>query len=393
MHYNIYHRLKKQVSLDAGMTWNDVIPYEYQKGDFWYSAATCSQQTMATMYKWSGTSEVVSFDNGMTWEQTGEMMEVQQQQVPASITIFDGFDPDIPIDPATGITATTEEATENGQTPSVDYNSYWLYQKEYSSDGGNTWFPAYPYEYSASTEIAVENDPDCGYVNPDPIYRWVQTDGMICEEVEDERIYSWQPGPGYICMRSKKYTVELYCYSDDGGITWLPVEPEQARAGQLISNNSHDCNIQVTVLYEIDMNTAPAWIKVLNVYGSIDSAQMGLGDTVTLNRGAVKKEDVDPLGVFDLTFTVPGGVLFDMMFYDIIGVKQVTIKGGISGIGDKCFKYTSLESMEVLPNSCWMGDDALPSTISDIAVQDSRVDWYKQQYNWSDYASIIRAIS
>ena len=60
-----------------------------------------------------------------------------------------------------------------------EYSSYFLYQK-YIKIGTQDWVPVYPIEYAISGDtgqdpvVYKENDPACGYVPVEPIYRWHQ---------------------------------------------------------------------------------------------------------------------------------------------------------------------------------------------------------------------------
>lgn len=99
--------------------------------------------------------------------------------------------------------------------------SYYLEQQYYSVDSGVNWYPVYPIEYQWST-LRKENDEDCGGENPkDTVYRWVVTNG-------------------YVCDGTSKYTKEKRQYSTDG-INWFDVSPEEIQKGTLIGYESVDC--------------------------------------------------------------------------------------------------------------------------------------------------------
>ena len=87
MEYNCkYYKQKKQVSYDSGVTWYDVTPMEYQKGDLYeYQSLDCPYVPPTPIYRWinldpsvdyycSGTTKYykqqkqVSYDSGETWE-------------------------------------------------------------------------------------------------------------------------------------------------------------------------------------------------------------------------------------------------------------------------------------------------------------------------------------
>lgn len=109
------------------------------------------------------------------------------------------------------------------------YTSYYLYQK-YEKRGEQDWIPVYPNTYSIDGDgtmqlsAKTENDPACGYVPVEPIYRWFEA-----------------PSTDYVCNGYNKYHKEYYQVSNDNGVTWTNVVPEQTRQGSLIEVNSSDC--------------------------------------------------------------------------------------------------------------------------------------------------------
>jgi len=111
-----------------------------------------------------------------------------------------------------------------------EYSSYFLYQK-YIKIGTQDWVPVYPIEYAISGDtgqdpvVYKENDPACGYVPVEPIYRWHQL--PISEDYE--------------CSAGTKYYKEVYQVSYDNGLTWEDVVPEQTRRGDIYETGSSDC--------------------------------------------------------------------------------------------------------------------------------------------------------
>lgn len=81
-----YYKQKKQVSYDNGITWADVIPYEYQKGELYeMESQDCgdvppcpaeyrwlNDEECVLTDKWSHRIKQVSYDCGVTWENAGE---------------------------------------------------------------------------------------------------------------------------------------------------------------------------------------------------------------------------------------------------------------------------------------------------------------------------------
>ena len=93
--------------------------------------------------------------------------------------------------------------------------------KQYSEDGGNTWYDSNPPEYKRG-DLIEKDSPDCGAAVLQ--YRWFA-------KGEDY----------YTCEGYNKYYKEWYQYSYDG-TNWFDVEPEQTRTGSLIEQNSIDCD-------------------------------------------------------------------------------------------------------------------------------------------------------
>lgn len=96
--------------------------------------------------------------------------------------------------------------------------------KQYSEDGGNTWYDSNPPEYKRGDLIETDS-PDCGAAVLQ--YRWFA-------KGEDY----------YTCEGYNKYYKEWYQYSYNGE-DWFDVFPEQTRNGSLIEQNSIDCDYGV----------------------------------------------------------------------------------------------------------------------------------------------------
>lgn len=290
-----------------------------------------------------------------------------------------------------------EESNEPTRRVPVDYNSYYLYQKYARSSTlvGENWYPAFPFEYSASTEVAVQNDPECGYVSPTFLqYRWIDTDGIICDEVSDEPVYSWQETGSHLCYGGSSYAVECYMVSYNGGLTWSPVPPPEYRKGRLIQANSDECNQTVEVLYRVSKSSLGSTFKVISSTAGIESAVLDGDVEIPVNNGYMDTSWLaDGSTGFTLTFTIPSGYMQDELFSGIGFIQTVTLRQGVTYIGDKCFYGTTLSDFYVYGKSVYLGDSALPSSISAIYVPSDRVAYYKSAYHWSSYSSIISSMS
>lgn len=127
-----YYKQKKQVSYDNGVTWADVIPYEYQKGELYETESQdCGYVPPVTQYRWIKTNDTTCVEEGP---------EVLYRWV--------------------------------NMDASVDYycegtTKYYKQKKQVSFDGGQTWRDVVPAEYQKGG-VAQRESTDCGYVPPTP---------------------------------------------------------------------------------------------------------------------------------------------------------------------------------------------------------------------------------
>lgn len=108
----------------------------------------------------------------------------------------------------------------------ANYNKYQRLKKQYSYDGVH-WQDVVPAEYMQG-EIIEENSPDCGAI---PLqYRWFNAD----------------PSTDYVCSGYNKFYKQYYQVSEDNGLTWKNVEPEQWQIGEVAELNSIDCGYGIS---------------------------------------------------------------------------------------------------------------------------------------------------
>ena len=123
--YCKFYKQKKQVSYDSGATWQDVVPYEYQKGDLYdpYSVDCGS----STIERWVNNGTICSGTSG--------------------------------------------------------YDKYYLQIKQISYDGGSTWATTSVYQLG---ELIEANSPDCGYTPPTPSggTKWIAVSNSDSRTVE-----------------------------------------------------------------------------------------------------------------------------------------------------------------------------------------------------------------
>lgn len=392
MYYEVYKKLKKQESYDDGMTWSDVYPAVYMKGDFICNNTTCSATMQyATMYEWSGETQVVSSDNGQTWAATGRqrISDLDQSILDALEREMEAFAVEEIEQNEPSDEPSEEPAEEVSET--TDYNLYYLEQKQVKVR--NNWVPFYPIEYRLSNTVAEANSPTCGYENIQVQYRWVDTGEVICDEAEGSIQYKWVADPSRtICVGNAKYELEVKYYSNDAGLTWYKVDPEETRSGSLITNDSQDCQMTITVTYNVNLANDPEEIKVVSEASQIEYAMLEGEQPIELYGNNILKSDL-PSGIasFDIQFRLNSGELPMRFLYNITRVRAADLAAGITNIGQNCFAGTRLATLKVRADDCFLGG-LLPISINDIRVPSSRVNYYKQAYNWSNYANKISAI-
>ena len=168
-----YYKQKEQVSYDEGQTWQDVIPYEYQRGSVYETQSTdCGYVPPTPQYRWVnmdistdwvcyGTTKYykqkkqVSYDEGQTWQdvipyeyQTGSIYETQSTDCGYVPPIYRWVNMDISTD------YICDETT---------YVKYYKQKKQISFDGGQTWTDVTPAEYQRGDVYETESF-DCGFI-------------------------------------------------------------------------------------------------------------------------------------------------------------------------------------------------------------------------------------
>ena len=165
-----YEKQKYQVSHDGGITWEDVTPIQYQKGQLIESNSEDCGYAPQPQYRWqradtsdymcSGTSKFykeyyqVSYDGGQTWE------NVSPEQ-----TKIGGL-----IETNSSDCGYVTPQYRWLQAPSTDYicSGTTKHFKEYyqvSNDGGKTWENVSPEKTRRGSVIEYDST-DCGYIGP-----------------------------------------------------------------------------------------------------------------------------------------------------------------------------------------------------------------------------------
>lgn len=374
--YNKYQRLKKQVSLDGGVTWNDVMPLEYMTGELLeVNSRDCGY---SVVYQWTSQTiagavvsvEKISYNSGKVWEATGKV-KVNGRPINMSEAIVDFGDPlEEYLD---GLVSNLQEyidsveennsgSDNNGNTggdgdpepgDDSDDNSYlsvYLYQKWVKHSGQTNFVPKWPIEYSiegdhGETTTRSDHDPDCGYTPPyEPIYRWI-VDGYLCveETVEVTTQYRWIDSGKYICLNGDKYSLLKRQKSEDGGITWTDVEPAEYRRGTLIETASVDCSNRLSVDYYLQSGNNTLALdrggRVEAVWVDGDNIDF-TGQNITFNAPSTARYHVD--------FAISGSQVPSYMFASRTELDTVSIPSKFTNIGYYTFQNcTNLRDLTI----------------------------------------------
>lgn len=196
----------------------------------------------------------------------------------------------------------------------MSYSKYYLYKKQYSTDGGVHWYDVIPLEEVASGDPIGHYETLAECQGIEPMYRWIQLD----------------PSTDYYCSGTTKMYKEQKQVSTDGGATWENVIPAEYREGGVAQTESTDCGY-----------VPPVTTKKF-------SASYSNGDTYELDCNYT-----DHLTVTD---TRPEG-------YDNTSMRSAIIGDCVTSIDKQAFSnFTSLSSVTI-PSSVTSINDAGISTM------------------------------
>ena len=220
MSYNKYYKQKKQISYDYGQTWQDITPYQYQKGALYEEDSPDCTPPPGPIYRWVnmdistdwicyGTTKYykqkkqVSNDNGQTWQdvipyeyQSGSIYETESTDCGYVPPIYRWVNMDI----------------------STDYicdgtTKYYKQKKQISFDGGQTWQDVTPAEYQRGSIYEAQST-DCGYVPPASL-----SDYLTFVPLEDCQ-FSFS---GNVTSVGNNIYRNSVFYSIDSGATWTSI--------------------------------------------------------------------------------------------------------------------------------------------------------------------------
>ena len=422
-----YEKQKYQVSHDGGITWEDVTPIQYQKGQLIESDSTDCGYAPQPQYRWqkadtsdymcSGTSKYyklyyqVSNDGGQTWENAspeqtkiGDLIESNSSDC--------GY-----------VTPQYRWYTSQDEYMCIGTTKYEKQYYQVSNDGGETWENVSPVR-TRSGSVIEYNSEDCGYVPPTPQYRWVNTSSKICS--------------GY-----NQYYVAVKQVSNDGGKTWSNVTPTETKLGTLYQADSYNCGYVGTPKLKLYVDSGK--MKQLNCESSTNTTltsadyngtynlmgeaaceglHIEIGDCVTqigdmlwgptigfapcaksINFGKNVTKVLDGNGscenctkLTDVTLP-PNITKLNFGFPNCTSLKHMTIPSKVSvitsGIWANCSSLESLTFLSVTPPD--LGEH-YASTFKNtnnctLYVPAESVNAYKAADGWKDYASRIMPIN
>lgn len=127
-------------------------------------------------------------------------------------------------------------------------NKYQRQKRQYSNDGGQTWFDVVPANYRRGNLIEEASE-DCNTIE------WkVVPNAWYCIEDTVSILYRWVDIEQTMCNGYDKYSMQKQQLSADGGKTWI--DTGNTRQGNIIEANSKDCGYKP--LYQ--------WVIVQNEY-------------------------------------------------------------------------------------------------------------------------------
>ncbi len=276
---NKYEKQKYQVSHDGGITWEDVTPIQYQKGQLIASNSEDCGYAPEPQYRWqkadtsdymcNGTSKYykeyyqVSYDGGQTWqkatpEQTkiGDLIEANSSDCGYVTPQYRWL-----------------------QAPSTDYvcSGTTKHFKEYyqvSNDGGETWSNVSP-EQTRYGSVISYNSTDCGYIGP--MYR----------------IWSGTP----YCNGYDKVVYTKNQVSYDNGSTW---QDTGIIGTSVVEHNSSDCGYQNYKVKVVNLSYTPSGTYDREYFIQCNSSNyLSSGETTTQSRHCKECSAPWPSGFFE----------------------------------------------------------------------------------------------
>ena len=368
-----YEKQKYQVSHDGGITWEDVTPIQYKKGQLIESDSTDCGYAPQPQYRWkmadtsdyicSGTSKYykyyyeVSYDGGHKW----------QRVVPEQTKMGDLFQM------ASSDCGYVTPKYRWLQAPSTDYicSGTTKYFKEYYqvTNDGITWENVSP-EKTRRGSVIEYNSTDCGYVPPKTKFVLTLNEGS---------------------------TVSAACDST-GTITQYDFPAYQLTA---VRAEIKDC------VTKIDKD---AFFHFENLSGvTLPNSLIEIGEeafyacsvlysvVIPNNVTSIGRLAFCSCGLRDVTFGNSVTTIEANAFVRCEKLRTVTLPSSVTSLGDGAFSHchvlgtvTCKATIPPTMGNAVFGDDRW---LTSIYVPAESVNAYKAADGWKDYASLIKPIN
>ena len=273
-----YEKQKYQVSHDGGITWEDVTPIQYQKGQLIESDSEDCGYAPQPQYRWqradtsdymcNGTSKYykeyyeVSYDGGQTWQKA-----VPEQTKIGGLIESNSSDCGY-VTPQYRWHTSQDEYICSGTTK---------YEKQYyqvSTDGGTTWENVSP-EQTRYGSVISYNSTDCGYI--EPMYR----------------IWSGTP----YCNGYDKVVYTKNQVSYDNGSTW---QDTGIIGTSVVEHNSSDCGYQNYKVKVVNLSYTPSGTYDKEYFIQCNSSNsLSSGETTTQSNHCKECSAPWPSGFFE----------------------------------------------------------------------------------------------
>ena len=368
-----YEKQKYQVSHDGGITWEDVTPIQYKKGQLIESDSTDCGYAPQPQYRWkmadtsdyicSGTSKYykyyyeVSYDGGHKW----------QRVVPEQTKMGDLFQM------ASSDCGYVTPKYRWLQAPSTDYicSGTTKYFKEYYqvTNDGITWENVSP-EKTRRGSVIEYNSTDCGYVPPKTKFVLTLNDGS---------------------------TVSKACDST-GTITQYDFPAYQLTA---VRADIKDCvtKIDKDAFFHFENLSGVTLPNSLIEIGEEAFYACSVLDSVVIpnNVTSIGRLAFCSCGLRDVTFGNSVTTIEANAFVRCEKLRTVTLPSSVTSLGDGAFSHchvlgtvTCKATIPPTMGNAVFGDDRW---LTSIYVPSGSVNAYKAADGWKDYASLIKPIN
>ena len=368
-----YEKQKYQVSHDGGITWEDVTPIQYKKGQLIESDSTDCGYAPQPQYRWkmadtsdyicSGTSKYykyyyeVSYDGGHKW----------QRVVPEQTKMGDLFQM------ASSDCGYVTPKYRWLQAPSTDYicSGTTKYFKEYYqvTNDGITWENVSP-EKTRRGSVIEYNSTDCGYVPPKTKFVLTLNDGStVSKDCDSTGTITQYDFPAYQLTAVRAEIKDCVTKIDKDAFFHF-----ENLSGVTLPNS----------LIEIGEEAFYACSVLYSV-------------VIPNNVTSIGRLAFCSCGLTDVTFGNSITTIEANAFVRCEKLRTVTLPSSVTSLGDGAFSHchvlgtvTCKATIPPTMGNAVFGDDRW---LTSIYVPSGSVDAYKAADGWKDYASLIKPIN